>query len=85
LWKSLPPLHHEDRRSRRDELTEKLVYLAIHKAPKKWTMRIRKRTESHYHWRFPERHRDPGSSPPLAASCVFAEHSVFVGRVARYD
>jgi transposase-like protein len=36
----------EDRRSRRDELTSKLVYLAIHKAPNKWTMRIRKRRES---------------------------------------
>ena len=36
----------EDRRSRRDALTEKLGYLAIHKAPNKWTMQIRKRRES---------------------------------------
>jgi hypothetical protein len=46
-------IHNEDRRSRSDELTEKLVYLAIHQAPMKRTMRIRIRRESLDHWRFP--------------------------------
>jgi hypothetical protein len=48
-------IHKEDRRYRRGELTGKRVYLAIHEVPKKWTMRIRKRTGSLYHWRFPDR------------------------------